>query len=851
MTYSSAIIEYMTCAALFALRVGVVGTAWAWLTPAGKTAAGRLRDHVATGTTVLFIGTMASLCSVLILAENGLYSPRNDLVFLVVVAAAGIVTGAMVARQRLLGSLKTCWPILTLLLLGTFLIMALPSQGEWVVGGWDPGTYVDEGVSVSRSGTFRPGPDAVFSELKDAEFDVFTRPIADSFTEGLPVFPIDPETRAFDLFFFRLTPAFVAVADRCGGLRFAMRIGTTLGLMGLVPLLGFLLASFRQRTVVCFSMLFLLVQPIWVYHLHIPVSECLQLFLLFCLLFFLTVRQTWFGRVAVALVLLAMTVNRLSFLPFASLLVLVLAWCDADRPDRGSVLIGRVLQITALLAGAVVDHTTAVVTAHRLRSIMPLLLLLSGALLLPAICIDLVAFREGIRERLDRLLRRALPAILCIAALVLVLSFVVELPLLADVPRNVRGIVPYFGLMLIALCVGGFVRIARSSDESRLTRGLVFFLLCVTAITFVRVEITPIYPWVTRRYLVYSVPLVALLAGYAAATPWRAGWKGTLAMYAIAGILITGVAAQSLRLARPAWQSTEYDGLSEILAEAADKIDSDDILVADHFLFGVPLRFVHGKQVLNGERLWTAESSEHIETGLGALRRFASQGKRIVFLTSTPLGMRIFPFDLRGLTRMWHSGPVTLRDIQHGLEVSGFDRRNIDHEFQLFSWQPTAGAGSIWGSELDIDVGGQAGTPYGAIDSSYILDGFYMGEVTTGERSVRWASERATVGVYVTRPTTDMRADVYFLDVHRTSEAPPADLGFSFNGKTLAHEISVSDDPDVKLATMRIPQPVVLDVTNRLTITSTPWQSGGEGRLLGVMIDRVHVYPDSGTGDIQ
>lgn len=59
--------------------------------------------------------------------------------------------------------------------IGFFIVLLLPQRGEWVVGGWDPGVYLNQGVLVSQQGSFYPEALPCYKNLSEEAFAAFTR----------------------------------------------------------------------------------------------------------------------------------------------------------------------------------------------------------------------------------------------------------------------------------------------------------------------------------------------------------------------------------------------------------------------------------------------------------------------------------------------------------------------------------------------------------------------------------------------------------------------------------------------------------------------------------------------------
>ena len=60
-------------------------------------------------------------------------------------------------------------------------------------------------------------------------------------------------------------------------------------------------------------------------------------------------------------------------------------------------------------------------------------------------------------------------------------------------------------------------------DLTRLLFIWMVFLGTASLVTFLLPEITPIYPWLTRRYVEFTIPLLAILSGIGLGWIWDVG----------------------------------------------------------------------------------------------------------------------------------------------------------------------------------------------------------------------------------------------------------------------------------------------------------------------------------------
>jgi hypothetical protein len=273
-------------------------------------------------------------------------------------------------------------------------------------------------------------------------------------------------------------------------------------------------------------------------------------------------------------------------------------------------------------------------------------------------------------------------------ALLVLAAYALSWPPLVTVKVVASRAAPFLGAGFIAAALGGGIALAGAARQAPTAiKAWCIFLLAATALTLASPEIAPILPWATRRYLEYTVPLLALLIGALIEGLWthrtRLSFLGrSAAIIALATLLIL-----TARASRRAWAYTEYDGLSAILTEAAQRIGPGDIVVADHFRWGTPLRFIYGQQVVNGELYLGAANAARFRGALQALERRRQPGTRILFFTSTEAGMAVFPSAVEPVALLWESLPWLMREVNHSRRATQFELKSKPKVFRLYAWQ--------------------------------------------------------------------------------------------------------------------------------------------------------------------
>jgi hypothetical protein len=644
----------------------------------------------ACGSATLLTGLMVNLLVVIFLGEAGWYRPGIEWGLLGAVTSAGLAAAWFRSSPSLRRHAALSLPVSALFAGCVCVALLLPSRGEWVLGGWDPGVYVNEGIALARHGTLHP-PDRLFSDsLTKAEKKVFTR-TGHRRTERFPGVVVDSGKKAFTFEFYRLLPSMIALAYRTGGLPAAVRVNTILGGLALLILAAVLWRG-SGGPHAFFATVLLALQPVWLYHTHTPVTEMLQLVLILGAGVLLPARsRSWASSLLLSLLLSLLVLNRFSFVPFAGIFIFILALTDSGREDRRRVWGERLLQIGAVLAAAGIDTWIAPYSARGWRPFPPIFEVF-GLCVLAALAVDALSARKTFRSLSSRIPDRArwTAGVLAVAVTGGVLSFATEhLPVRAD-PDNLFHLASFAGWpVLAAAAAGGLIFFCTMRNAPAAMKGLFLFLAVVGTLLLVQNWIRDIYPWAMRRSLPYAVPAAAVLAGYLPAQLWRGGGRLGPARKGAALLLVLALCLSVSTKSRNAWSRVEYEGISAALSAVAQKIDERDIVIADDPRWGTPLVFIYGRQVLNGKHFWRRRSTREMELGLRGLNRLREEGRRIRFLTTTETkGLAIYPLVVEPVVLDWESGPFVLEEIVHSSRATNFVTREKTYNLRLFTWHP-------------------------------------------------------------------------------------------------------------------------------------------------------------------
>lgn len=677
---------WLSCSLILVLRFYLAGATWNWLLPEGLLSGlGKGSRILLYSAGALVVGVPASLFISLVLAEFGVASLVWELLGSAVVALVGLSVGLRHAASRARQTMILSMPGALIVFVGIAVIMRLPNGGEWMLGGWDPGVYMNQGICVARTGTFHPPAQAHHVALTAEELPLFSRGEG-AFPRIFPGVPLCAKDRQVRHYFFRLTPTLVSALTHCGGLAAAMRVNFIMGFMVLIVFAGLLRAHRCSAACFVISMVLLIAHPLWLYHLHLPISEMTELFLVLGVGMFLWAqREGWFCHVVFLLLVFMAIVNRVSFVPLAGMLVLALAWADMERTDRRRVLVERMLQMLVICLGTAYDFTATAVTMANLRYVSRELIVVTGICLLIAGALEVMAARRiHTRVLRPRILFGCLTGVLVLLGLGAVL-LPHHVAVMAAVRQNTVRILPFLGPWLVVTAAAGlgvlwFVR----AEQSRHLAALMSVFVGMTAILLINSCTIPIYPWTTRRYLPFTVPLLVITGGIALSALWDlpSRWKRIRRIGAgtIVAILLVIPATKSWHAVR----GSEYDGVSSRLAELAARIQPSDLVLSDHFKWGTPLAFVYGKQVLDGTQLYGKRGDTLMPAALAAMARFRAEGWRVLMVTSTESGLGVYPREVKGARLVWAGSPFIVKEVVHSSGARDFMRREKTVVFRLY-----------------------------------------------------------------------------------------------------------------------------------------------------------------------
>lgn len=586
----------------------------------------------------VLISALAASWVGLVLAQAGLFSLAAVLAVIATVSAGFFLASPKAALSVPMPTAGGAALVLAFIALAA-LFYSPPH--EYVLGNWDPGTYVNTAARLAREGSisFR---DPVLRAIPETDRELFyyTHLLPQRYEGGMAI--ADTAEAIVSPHFYHLYTVWLALFHSLAGVGLALRANALFALLavGAVYLAARELAG-RRAALLTALLVSLGAFEIW--NARFPTSEILTQFLLWSGLFCLFRYQdgdrgTWAFLAGACFAEALLT--RLSAVVILAPLLLLFFWRSWGGFRRGDLF------FCAPLAAGVVHLAVQDLTVCRpyverqvevLRSqgVTPALLLaVAGSAVLSLLLVRLL-WRDG-RGRLRRLFasggfRLALGA----ALLGLLITGYYLRPLFggsADV-RNLQEISWFvyplawgrftFPLGLCLAAAGVLIFIRDGLDEKR--GGFLAFFLMISVPFLYQKMIFPSYIWAVRRYVPFVLPALVFFASLALARLSRGGRARALAAALITVALLTTSQARFVRRLLPA----DLAGTTEFLDRLASGLDNTGLYVVEGSGIAAPLDYVYGLDVLQ----LSAQTPEKCRGVERVMARFIEEGRPVYYIS--------------------------------------------------------------------------------------------------------------------------------------------------------------------------------------------------------------------------
>lgn len=772
-----------------------------------------------------------ALSAVLALGLLGLY--RFDYLLLTqgVISAVPVLAwrgGLRLARSAPPPRLGIVIPVALVILCG---VRFLPPS-EYIIGGKDPGVYVNEGVQLAQRGSITiedPLVAAVPAQLRDLFFPSHNR--HDYYSSRFMGFFIRSADTGYVVGQFpHMFPAALAVGYGIDGLTGVRRTTPFLATLGVLAVYLFAAAVFGRPAAAAAAVL-LALNVIETWFGRYPNTEVvMQLFLFAAMLAVLRWQSDGIGFFAplAGAILGGMLFLRIDALvPIIAITGGILLATTVGQ--RGSWSYFAALAVPMLLAIPYLNGPMYAYSTYPREFIANLrtwqhLLLGLGAF---ASAVALFAARQSEWVRAVLVKWMPIACAVVIAAAGLYALFVREpggklTDYDAHALRTYANFYVTVPVVLAALL--GYAVYARHL----FWRAPVFFLVVAafSLFFFYKLRIVPEHFWAARRFVQVILPATLVLAAAAAVGGRGYGpWPVRIARPVIGLVFLVLVGSHYARASAPIADYVEFAGVIPQVEELAAQIADNDLVIVesrdaggDIHVVGLPLAYIYARDVLvlnsaRPDREAFAAFVEWARTRYGRVLFLGGGGTDLVSEAFNPTPLWRDRYEVPEYESVWN----------------GYPRGTRPRKFDYTIYQLTPGPAE---PPLDIDIG--------EADDVYVVR-FQAKEESDG-RTFRWTTDQSIVTLGSLPEPAD-EVVVLASDGGRPDAAPPASVEV-WIGEALLGSLEI--DGPFREYTVPIPPHLIADRPIDLRLRSIMWNpakvlGSPDDRELGVMVDRITV----------
>ena len=726
---------------------------------------------------------------------------------------------------------------------------------EYVMGGKDPGVYMNEGIQIAQRGSLVIRDPVIASVPAPSRALFFPLPRDPTFYSNrfMGFFVLRPEAGTVVGQFPHLYPVSIAIAYGLDGLTGARRVIGVWAILGLLAVY-FCGARLTGRLAAATGATLLAVHVLQIWYARYPNSEMVMQALLFAGLLAYTRAQVgedrFFAPVA------ATMLGLLLFLRFSGVLAVaaVMAAALIGRLD-GRRLRASFVAPLALWTGIAAIYLFVLMAPYSnrplgfFRNLQPLHLVLLALGGTGVLALALGAAHPTLRTRVRAWLPRALILVVLAAA---AYAYFVRQTAPGLAPHDANSLRTFTSFYLgpyglAAALVGYLIVVRRSFWRSPA------FILTVTTFAFFffyKARIIPEHFWMGRRFLPVILPAALLFIGAATLggePPWkvRLRWLRDLqvARLTLGLVFVVLLGRQYITASQPILDHVEYASLIPRLEELATHFGDEDLVLVDargasdvHVL-ALPLAYIYTRNVLvfSSVRPDKLTFLEFLTWARSRYRDVFFMGGGIVF---RPDGRPMQPgtdllsrsvavaaagreqFEIPEYESAWMAYPQAVRYKQFDFGIYRF----VDPgEAEWFS--------------LDV----------GSMDDLHV-SGFHTRErLGSGDTTFRWTQDASYILIVGTSDDNGL-VTLWLNGGGRPEGLPPARVVVYLNDHLLGSATVTSEFLPYSFP---VPADLAADVARNetgalLKIVANTWVprdalGGGDDRELGVMVDRIEV----------
>ncbi|MYH30046.1 MAG: hypothetical protein F4018_19365 [Acidobacteria bacterium] len=803
----------------------------------------------------VIISVALSTFTALLLAAAGSYSIERLLWLngLVALGAAAAARGDLRLGAAAPPPTRTAALPIALLLAAAGMFFLVP-PAEYVMGGRDPGVYINEGIQITQRGSLTTDDRVVRSVPPEHRPLFFAPPRRPPYDPTAPVgyeslrfmgfFNVDAAAGTVVGQFPHAYPAWVAIAYDAAGLTGARYAA---GLWGLLGVLAVYFAGVRwlgrPAAVAGAALLSLHVAQVW--YARFPNADIVMQALVWTGLLAQSRAQAdddrFFAPLAGGLLGLSVFAHFTGVLAIGAAGVAAVLGRSAGQRPRAAFL----LPLIALTAAAAVYYLV-VLTPYSARPILyvrgltPVHLALLAAGGLATAALAAAAGRAGIAGQVRTWLPRLLPAAIWILAAYAL--FFREAggslaPHDADALRTYTDY--YLGPLGLAAALAGLAVVS----TQRFWRGVPFLIVWTTFFLFFfyKLRVVPEHFWMARRFVPVILPASLLLIGAAAFTPlrwpeairfpWTASWPADRLRAAAGAALVAWLGWGYLDGVRPILRHVELAGLIPQVEEIAARLAPTDLLLvesraaSDLHVLATPLAYIHDRDVLTlhetaPDKAAFRDFLEWARSRYARVLFMGGGGTDLLSRDTTPHGIWGDRFQIPQYEQSRNAYPTTVR------------RKEFD--YTIYDLLPVP----VRPGPFSLDVGDD--------------DDLYVRRIHAKQRdqhgvTYRWTRDRSFVSVIGTLPDA-RELTLYLSDGGRPADASPARVRLTLDDRPLgALTVSGGFRPyRIAIPADLAPAIAAREESAALRIEASTWNPHAalgvpDNRDLGVMVDRIEI----------
>lgn len=803
----------------------------------------------------IVLSLAASLTTVLALAAASRYS----LEWLLIINAVGTVAAIAIwrGRLRLKPSRRFSLSALIPVALAIFCCARFNPPAEYVMGGKDPGTYINEGIQIAQRGSLfidEPVVASVPPFARELFFPRYTdlqgHPRTDYYSNRFMGFPLkDPDSGLTVGQFPHLFPASVAIGYGLDGLTGARRVTGAWAVLGVLAVYFTGVRLFGRTTALAAATL-LALNVVQVWFSRYPNAEVvMQAFLFAALLANARAHvdgDRFFAPVAGALMGLLLFLRFDAVLGVAGLAAgLILGMFAGQRPRLSLLVAFLTFAIPAGLyflgpMRAYADLPIVFISAMPVWQFAALAVLVVAG----AAAVWAGSSRPAVRTALMRRVPLALALALCALALYALYLRQPGGRLAAHDAYALRTYANFYVTVPAVLAaLIGFTLHARR----RFWRDPALFATVAVFAVFVffKIRIVPEHFWAARRFLPVILPATMLFAAAAALggggppSPsrfgeTRTGWRGRFVRSVLGIIFVLLLGGHYLRASRPVAAHVEYAGLVPRLEQLASQFADTDLVIvesrdaqSDVHVVATPLAYIYARNVL---LLHSARPDKAVFAAFLDWAR--TRYRRILFVGGGGTDLLSHRYGVRPMS----SDRFQVPEYDSALNAYPRGVRQKEFEFGVYEFT-TPEARSPAAPWFDLDIG--------VNDDLHVLR--FHAKERTRAATFRWTRATSYVSVTTITPTSH-ELTMVLGDGGRPPAAPAARVDVYLHHQQLGTLMvagpftpySLAIPPDLAARASAAGDPV------ELRFVSTTWNpsrvlGSGDDRTLGVMVDRVTI----------